>query len=130
MDVEIVGAGFAGRSCARTCAARGLQTVVWERKRDPGHALRTSGILVREAAEEDPARRRHAPHPRRQALRSVPPMDRSRRAWVLLRTNLSAGGASRSNVGEEGSSGRGTSCTLAPDVGHLDLRFCERRFGA
>jgi flavin-dependent dehydrogenase len=54
-DVEIVGAGFAGLACARTCAARGLRTVVWERKRDPGEAIHTTGLLVKEAAdEEDP----------------------------------------------------------------------------
>ena len=31
IDVEIAGASFAGLACARTCAARGLRTVVWER---------------------------------------------------------------------------------------------------
>ena len=57
MDVEVVGAGFAGLTCARTCAARGLRTVIWERKRDPGHAVHTTGLLVKEAAEEeDPPR--------------------------------------------------------------------------
>jgi digeranylgeranylglycerophospholipid reductase len=55
VDVEIVGASFAGLTCARTCAARGLRTLVWERKPDPGHAVRTTGLLVKEAAdEEDP----------------------------------------------------------------------------
>ena len=55
IDVEIAGASFAGLACARTCAARGLRTVVWERKRDPGHGVRTTGLLVKEAAdEEDP----------------------------------------------------------------------------
>ena len=55
VDVEIAGASFAGLACARTCAARGLRTVVWERKRDPGDAVRTTGLLVKEAAdEEDP----------------------------------------------------------------------------
>ena len=55
IDVEIAGASFAGLACARTCAARGLKTVVWERKRDPGQAVRTTGLLVKEAAdEEDP----------------------------------------------------------------------------
>ena len=53
MDVEIVGAGFAGLTCARTCAASGLPTVIWERKRDPGHAVHTTGLLVKEAAEEE-----------------------------------------------------------------------------
>ncbi|HEU4356761.1 MAG TPA: NAD(P)/FAD-dependent oxidoreductase [Actinomycetota bacterium] len=55
MDVEIVGGGFAGLSCARACAARGLRTVVWERKHDPGDAVHTTGLLVKELAdEEDP----------------------------------------------------------------------------
>jgi len=51
MDVEIVGGGFAGLACARTCAARGLETVVWERKLDPGDAVHTTGILVQEVAD-------------------------------------------------------------------------------
>ncbi len=55
IDVEIVGGSFAGLACARTSAARGLRTVVWERKPDPGAAPHTTGILVKEAAdEEDP----------------------------------------------------------------------------
>lgn len=53
IDVEIAGAGFAGLACARTCAARGLRTVVWERGSDPGHAVRTTGLLVKEAADEE-----------------------------------------------------------------------------
>ena len=56
VDVEIAGGSFAGLACARTCAARGLRTIVWERKSDPGRAVRTTGLLVKEAAdEEDPA---------------------------------------------------------------------------
>ncbi|MGZ8620941.1 MAG: NAD(P)/FAD-dependent oxidoreductase, partial [Actinomycetota bacterium] len=49
--VEIVGASFAGLACAQACAARGLRTIVWERKRDAGEAVRTTGLLVKEAAE-------------------------------------------------------------------------------
>lgn len=52
IDVEIVGASFAGLVCARTCAMRGLRTRVLERKRDPGDAPRTTGLLVKEAADE------------------------------------------------------------------------------
>lgn len=52
-DVEIVGASFAGLACARASAARGLRTVVWERKRDPGEGVRTTGLLVKEADEEE-----------------------------------------------------------------------------
>jgi digeranylgeranylglycerophospholipid reductase len=49
--VEIVGASFAGLACAHACAVRGVRTIVWERKRDPGEAVRTTGLLVKEAAE-------------------------------------------------------------------------------
>ncbi len=52
MDVEIVGGGFAGLATARTCAARGLETVVWERKPEPGAAVHTTGLLVKEVADE------------------------------------------------------------------------------
>jgi flavin-dependent dehydrogenase len=51
-DLIIVGASFAGLSCARTAALRGLKVAVVERKRDPGEGVRTTGILVKEAAEE------------------------------------------------------------------------------
>ena len=51
-DVLVVGAGFAGLTCARAAAALGLRTLVLERKHDPGAACRTTGILVKEAAEE------------------------------------------------------------------------------
>jgi len=54
-DVEIVGASFAGLACARASASRGLRTIVWERKRDPGQGVCTTGLLVKEVAdEEDP----------------------------------------------------------------------------
>lgn len=52
VDVEIAGASFAGLVCARVCAERGLRTVVWERKPHPGAALHTTGLLVREVADE------------------------------------------------------------------------------
>ncbi len=51
-DLIIVGASFAGLACARTAALRGLKVAVLERKSDPGAAVRTTGILVKEAAEE------------------------------------------------------------------------------
>lgn len=51
-DLIIVGASFAGLACARTAALRGLKVGVIERKRDAGEAVRTTGILVKEAAEE------------------------------------------------------------------------------
>jgi geranylgeranyl reductase family protein len=51
-DLIIVGGSFAGLACARTAASRGLKVAVVERKRDPGEGVRTTGILVKEAAEE------------------------------------------------------------------------------
>lgn len=51
-DLIIVGASFAGLSCARTAALRGLKVAVIERKVEPGAGVRTTGILVKEAAEE------------------------------------------------------------------------------
>lgn len=51
-DLIIVGASFAGLACARTAASRGLKVCVIERKTDPGLGVRTTGILVKEAADE------------------------------------------------------------------------------
>jgi flavin-dependent dehydrogenase len=51
-DLVIAGAGFAGLACARAAATLGLRTAVLERKSDPGAAPRTTGILVKEVAEE------------------------------------------------------------------------------
>lgn len=51
-DVAVVGASFAGLACARAIAARGLSTVVLERRSEPGAAPRTTGLLVKEAADE------------------------------------------------------------------------------
>ena len=50
-DVTVVGASFAGAACALAAARRGLRVCVLERKRDPGDKLRTTGIIVKEAAE-------------------------------------------------------------------------------
>jgi len=50
-DLVVVGASFAGAACALAAAQRGLRVVVLERKRDPGEKLRTTGIIVKEAAE-------------------------------------------------------------------------------
>ena len=52
VDLVIAGASFAGLVCARTAALRGLRTVVIEAKTDPGARIHTTGILVKEAAEE------------------------------------------------------------------------------
>ena len=51
-DVVIVGASFAGLLCARTAAMRGLKVCVLEAKADPGARIHTTGILVKEAADE------------------------------------------------------------------------------
>lgn len=51
-DLIIVGASFAGLVCARTAALRGLRVAVIEKKPDPGARVHTTGILVKEAAEE------------------------------------------------------------------------------
>jgi flavin-dependent dehydrogenase len=51
-DLVIIGASFAGLTCARAAALRGLKTLVLEAKSDPGARIHTTGILVKEAAEE------------------------------------------------------------------------------
>ncbi len=51
-DLVIVGASFAGLTAARAAALRGLRVLVLEAKSDPGARIHTTGILVREAAEE------------------------------------------------------------------------------
>lgn len=51
-DVTVVGASFAGAACALAAAQYGLRVCVIERKRDPGIKLHTTGIIVKEAAEQ------------------------------------------------------------------------------
>lgn len=51
-DLVIVGAGFAGLVAASTAAARGLSVAVLETKASAGERVHTTGILVKEAAEE------------------------------------------------------------------------------
>ncbi len=50
-DLSIIGGSFAGLACARAAATQGLNTVVFERKSCPGERVRTTGILVKEAAD-------------------------------------------------------------------------------
>ena len=50
-QLVVVGAGFAGLACARAAAARGVETTVIEAQPGPGHRVRTTGILVKEAAD-------------------------------------------------------------------------------
>ena len=51
-DLVIVGASFAGLVAARTAAMRGLKVAVMDAKPEAGHRVATTGILVKEAAEE------------------------------------------------------------------------------
>ena len=51
-DVVVVGASFGGEARALAAVRAGLRVCVMERKRDPGIKLHTSGIIVKEAAED------------------------------------------------------------------------------
>lgn len=51
-DLIVIGASFAGLIAARTAAHRGLKVAVIDAKKEPGARVRTTGILVKEAAEE------------------------------------------------------------------------------
>ena len=51
-DFLVVGASFAGVACAIEAARAGLQVVLVERKADAGKKLHTTGIVVKEAADE------------------------------------------------------------------------------
>jgi flavin-dependent dehydrogenase len=51
-DLIVVGASFAGLVAARTAAMRGLKVAVVEAKPSAGSRVATTGILVKEAAEE------------------------------------------------------------------------------
>lgn len=51
-DLAIVGASFGGAACALAARQAGLRVCVLERKRDPGIKLHTTGIIVKEAAED------------------------------------------------------------------------------
>jgi len=51
-DLIVVGAGFAGLACAHAAAWRGLRTIVIDRRPGAGDRLRTTGILVKEVADE------------------------------------------------------------------------------
>ncbi|MGH8026679.1 MAG: NAD(P)/FAD-dependent oxidoreductase [Pseudoxanthomonas sp.] len=51
-DAIIVGSSFGGAACALAARAGGLRVCVLERKQDPGERLHTTGIIVKEAAED------------------------------------------------------------------------------
>lgn len=52
VDLVVVGAGFAGVACAQAAVVRELKTIVLERKDDPGAGVHTTGLLVKEVADE------------------------------------------------------------------------------
>lgn len=51
-DLLVVGASFAGVACATEAARAGLRVILIERKTDAGDKLHTTGIVVKEAADE------------------------------------------------------------------------------
>ncbi len=51
-DLLVVGASFAGVACAIEAARAGLRVILIERKGDAGEKLHTTGIVVKEAADE------------------------------------------------------------------------------
>ena len=51
-DLLVVGASFAGVACAIEAARAGLSVTLIERKQDVGEKLHTTGIVVKEAADE------------------------------------------------------------------------------
>lgn len=51
-DLTVVGAGFAGLACAQAAALRGLRTAVLDAKPAAGIRPHTTGLLVKEVADE------------------------------------------------------------------------------
>lgn len=92
IDVAVVGAGFAGLACARTAAARGLRTVVFERKPDPGASPHTTGLLVKEVADawEIPRRLTRKIHGVRLYAPSLRSIDLERPGYYFLATDTPA----------------------------------------
>ncbi len=52
MHILIAGGGFAGFACARALAERGVPVTVLERKNAAGVGMHTTGIIVKECADE------------------------------------------------------------------------------
>jgi flavin-dependent dehydrogenase len=50
----VVGASFAGLTCALALARAGVRVTIAEKKADPGEKLHTTGILVRDVVDEAP----------------------------------------------------------------------------
>src|SRR5687768_2496475 len=51
-DVIIAGGGFAGLACAKALAENGIATILLERKKAAGIGMHTTGIIVKECADE------------------------------------------------------------------------------
>lgn len=51
-DCVVVGASFAGLSCAMALARKGLRVTVLEKKRDAGEKLHTTGIIVKDVIDQ------------------------------------------------------------------------------
>ncbi len=51
-EVVIAGGGFAGLACAKALAAQNIPVVVLERKKAAGIGMHTTGIIVKECADE------------------------------------------------------------------------------
>ncbi len=51
-EAIVVGSSFGGAACALAAREAGLRVCVLERKHDPGDRLHTTGIIVKEAAED------------------------------------------------------------------------------
>ena len=62
-DITIIGASYAGLSCARTAAAHGLDVTILEAKPEVGFKPHTTGILVEEAYEHLPTIPQHLVRP-------------------------------------------------------------------
>jgi flavin-dependent dehydrogenase len=89
VDLVIIGASFAGLICAKTAALRGLRTVVIEAKEEPGARIHTTGILVKEAADEvdTPPQFSRAIHGVRLYAPSLKHIDLSSRDYYFLTTD-------------------------------------------
>jgi len=91
-DLAVVGAGFAGLACARSAALRGLSVLVLERQARAGQVIRTTGLLVKEAAErwEVPARLTQRIRGVRLYAPSLSRIDLAAPGYYFLATNTAA----------------------------------------
>jgi flavin-dependent dehydrogenase len=91
-DVLVVGGGFAGLACARSLALRGVRTLVVERRVHAGHAMHTTGLLVKEIAErwDVPARLTRRIRGVRLYSPSLKPIDLQAAGYYFLATDTPA----------------------------------------